>query len=373
MWDSSKKQDIALAEGTGGAGVARHYRDGSAWELRWDESGLREARPARDRDAGELWFAPALVDLQVNGYGGVDFQRPCNAADLHRAALALRRDGCWRALLTLITCDWDELLGKVKALRAIIRSDPFLRAAFPGWHIEGPFLSDQPGFRGAHNPRWMRDPEVEDMRRLKEAVADDPVLVTLSPERGGAIPAVRAAVDLGFQVSFGHSNASAELLHAGVEAGARGFTHLGNGCPQSLDRHDNIVWRVWDEAGLTAGIIPDGVHVAPSFFRAMHRALGRDRIYWTTDAMSAAGAPSGQYTIGEIALHVGDDRIVRNPATGSFAGSALEPIEGIRRGARMLGIGWQDAWDYFSVHPAQLMGLPCGLDAGAPFCLLRER
>jgi N-acetylglucosamine-6-phosphate deacetylase len=293
---------------------------------------------------------------------------------LRHAAEALRRDGCARALLTLITRPWDDLLAKVKSLRKILRGDERLNRFFPGWHIEGPFLSDQPGFHGAHNPHWMRDPSADELLRLKEVVGDDPLLITMAPERSGAPEAVRQAVDCGFVVSFGHTNAGAGALRAAVAAGGTAFTHLGNGCPQMLDRHDNIVWRILDEEALVAGLIPDGRHVSPPFFRALHRALGRSRIYWTTDAMAAAGAPEGSYSLGELEVEVGADRVVRNTRNGGFAGSALEPLEGIRCGAAMLGCRWQEVWDFFSVHPARLMNLPGELEPGSPagFCLLRE-
>jgi N-acetylglucosamine-6-phosphate deacetylase len=369
---SEKDQPVSLPVPENGSAIVRHYRDGRILAAEWDASGLVSLVPAPEADPGHLWIAPGLFDLQVNGYGGIDFQRDCPAEALHTAAAELLRAGCHRTLLTLITSPWDELLHRLESHRAVIRKDRMLNRAFPGWHIEGPFLSDQPGFSGAHNPRWMRDPRPEDIAKLKAVVQDDPVLLTLAPERPGSAEAVGAAVQHGFVVSFGHTNACATQLRAAREAGGRAFTHLGNGCTQQLDRHDNIIWRVIDEAGIVAGIIPDTHHVSPPLFRILHRTLGPERIYWTTDAMAAAGAADGWYTIGESQLHVGPDRVVRNPQTNTFAGSALEPIEGIRRGARMLGRPWQEVWDYFSVHPAKLMNLPGELAVGSPagFCLL---
>lgn len=372
---SEKDQPICLPVPERGSALVRHYRDGSVLAAEWDATGLLSLTPAPGEEAGHLWIAPGLFDLQVNGYGGIDFQNDCSAEALHLAATALHRDGCRRTLLTLITCPWDEMLQKVESRRAIIRSDRELNRAFPGWHIEGPFLSDQPGFSGAHNPRWMRDPRPEDIARLKAVVENDPLLLTIAPERPGSAEVAAAAVQAGFVVSFGHTNASAAQLRTAREAGGRAFTHLGNGCTQQLDRHDNIIWRVLDEEGIVAGIIPDTHHVSPPLFRILHRVLGPERIYWTTDAMAAAGASDGWYTIGEARLHVGPDRVVRNPETHTFAGSALEPIEGIRRGARMLGLPWQDVWDYFSVQPAKLMNLPGELAVGSPagFCLLQTQ
>lgn len=357
-----------------GTAIAMHYRDGSSWEFEWNPSGLTRFAPASARPAEGLWIAPGLFDLQVNGYAGTDFQRECTFEALWEVAIALRRDGCHRSLITLITCPWEELLRKIKRLRRIIRGESGLHRAFPGWHIEGPFLSDQPGFHGAHNPKWMRDPSPECIWQLKEIVEDDPVLLTFAPERSGSIEAIAEAIRCGFTVSFGHTNATAPQLRAAIAAGGKAFTHLGNGCPQKLDRHDNIIWRSIDEEVLVAGIIPDGHHVSPSFFRTLHRALGPNRVYWTTDAMAGAGAPNGQYSLGEIEVSVGEDRVARNPATGTFAGSTLAPVEGIRRGADMLGLPWQKVWDFFSLQPAVLLNLTCELAVGAPagFCLIRE-
>ena len=376
MVDTSEKNlPILISPAPKGNAVVRHYRDGSLRRAVWDADGLKALDPAPADTATDLWIAPGLFDVQVNGYGGVDFQNDLTAEDLLRAAAALLRDGCPRTLLTLITCPWDHMLRKVGRLRELRDAHPVLRRAFPGWHIEGPFLSDQPGFSGAHNPRWMCAPTPEHVRQLKAVVGNDPLLMTFAPERDNSPAAIAEAVRCGFVVSFGHTDASVAQIRAGVDAGGRGFTHLGNGCPQKLDRHDNILWRVLDQPALQAGLIPDTHHVSPLLFRTLHRALGAERIYWTTDAMAAAGAPDGNYTVGEIALHVGPDRVARNPATNTFAGSALEPIEGIRRGAGMLGLRWQDVWDFFSVQPARLMNLPGELAPGSPagFCLLKDR
>jgi N-acetylglucosamine-6-phosphate deacetylase len=177
---------------------------------------------------------------------------------------------------------------------------------------------------------------------------------------------------LGFRVSLGHTNASAAEIADAIRAGATGFTHLGNACPKELDRHDNILWRVLDTEGLTVGLIVDGMHVSGPFFRLVHRVLGMERIYYTTDAMAAAGARPGRYTMGELKLDVGPDQVVREPGKTNFAGSALRPIDGISRAARMLRAPWQTVWPAFSVNPERFMGIPNSLTVGseANFCLL---
>ena len=156
-----------------------------------------------------------------------------------------------------------------------------------------------------------------------------------------------------------------------VRAGATGFTHLGNGCPRELDRHDNIVWRALDTPGFTASLIPDGIHVSPALFRLIHRALGPEAIYYTSDAMSAAGAPPGRYRLGALEVEVGADQIVRQPGKTNFAGSALRPIDGIFRAAEMLNCPWQEVWGRWSQKPSAFMGLPRGLEPGQPANLCR--
>src|SRR5262249_52232917 len=156
---------------------------------------------------------------------------------------------------------------------------------------------------------------------LREITGNDPLLLTLSPERAGALEAIALAKSRGIRISLGHTNASAEVLRQAVKAGATLFTHLGNGCPRELDRHDNILWRVFETAGLTVSLIPDRIHVSGPLFRLVHRVLGGDSIFYTTDAMAAAGAPPGRYRIGALEVEVGADQVVRQPGKPLFAGS----------------------------------------------------
>jgi N-acetylglucosamine-6-phosphate deacetylase len=246
-----------------------------------------------------------------------------------------------------------------------------LQQALAGWHIEGPFLSEKPGFHGAHNPALMLDPTPAHIQELRDIAGDDPLLLTLAPERDGALEAIALAVSLGIRVALGHTDAPAERLRAAVAAGAKGFTHLGNGCPRELDRHDNILWRVLETPGLTVSLIPDGHHVSPALFRLLHRTLDPASILYTTDAMAAAGAKPGRYTLGGLTVEVGDDQIVRQPGRPNFAGSALRPIEGVFRAARMLNCPWQEAWRRFAEVPAAFMGWDASLRAGSGCCVLR--
>src|SRR5437879_4699390 len=341
--------------------------------LRWADGCITHVEIVASPPAQEQWIAPGLVDLQVNGYAGVDFQADdLTVDDLLVAVRGLRLAGCTSFLVALITDEWPRLMERLRRLRSVRSQSAELQLAITGWHIEGPFLSAEPGFHGAHDPSCMRDPSPEHMSELRANAGDDPVLLTLSPERHGALRAIEAALSQRIVVSLGHTDASADMLGQAVRVGARAFTHLGNGCPRALDRHDNILWRVFETPGLMVSLIPDRIHVSPPLFRLAHSLLGPQSVYYTSDAMSAAGAPPGSYRLGHLKLEVGADQVVRQPGQALFAGSALRPVEGVFRATEMLGCSWQEAWLRFSEAPARLLGLAQGLAVGKPseFCVV---
>lgn len=326
----------------------------------------------RNTPPDSLWVAPSLFDVQINGYGGIDFQRDdFTGDDLLTAARKLREHGCGKFFFTLITADWQKLTARFRRAKQLRDQSTELRSAIAGWHIEGPFMSNVAGFHGAHEPALMMDPTVQKVDELCDIAADDPLLVTISPERSGSMSAIKRAVSRGAKVSLGHTNASAEIIKQAVDTGATGFTHLGNGCPRELDRHDNILWRIFDRPEITVSLIPDKIHVSPPLFRLVHRSL--DKIFYTTDAMSAAGAGPGKYNLGTMELEVGEDQIVRQPGKTNFAGSALRPSDGVFRAAEMLNVPWQETWNRAAEAPAQFMGLRNEIAEGQPanFCIVR--
>ncbi len=353
--------------------IARHYTTGQPVRLRWKQGAICAMEPAGEAPPG-VWVAPPLVDLQINGYGGIDFQQDdLTLDDLLAATRQLRVAGCATFLLTLITDEWPKLMTRLGHLRGLRSQSAELESAIAGWHIEGPFLSAEPGFCVAHDPGAMCDPTAEHIKQVCRLTEGDLLLLTIAPERASAIAAISLAVSLGIKVSLGHTNAPRETLLQAIQAGATGFTHLANGCPRDLDRHDNILWRMFETPGLTVSLIPDGTHVSPALFRLIHRTISPNSIYYTTDAMAAAGAPPGKYKIGRLELEVGADQIVRLPGKPNFAGSALRPINGIFRAAQMLGCAWQEAWPRFSTAPARFMGLPAEdlkVGGAATFCVL---
>jgi len=300
----------------------------------------------------------SLFDIQVNGFAGVDFQQPdLSVADVRRAVDELAGHETLRFFPTLITDGIDSLCAKLENFERIRSADARVGKAVCGYHMEGPWLSPEPGYRGAHDPKHMGLPTIADFDRLQEAASGHIRLLTLAPELPGSVEVIRHAVRAGVQVSLGHTNASADDIDAAIAAGARFCTHLGNGAPSQMHRHENVIQRLLARDELIAFFIPDGIHLPPFVLKNFFRAKPRGKGLFTTDCMAAAGAPPGRYRIAHHELEVGDDRVVRSPGTSSFAGSALTPDEGVQNIRRWLGLDDSEARHLFSTGIAEAFGI----------------
>jgi N-acetylglucosamine-6-phosphate deacetylase len=265
------------------------------------------------------------VDLQVNGYAGVDFNKDAlTASELHHACTRLEADGVAAFLPTIITDDVEVMCRRLAALARAREQDSVASRLIAGIHIEGPFLNEAPGFRGAHPQDALRDADPEVMKRLLDAAAGLTRIVTLAPERDPGGRVIRMLTRDGIIVSGGHSDASMDQLRAAIDAGVSMFTHVGNGCPMQMHRHDNIVQRVLSLAPeLWLSFIADGAHVP---FVALGNYLtlaGYDRAIIVTDATAPAGLGPGRYTLGRWDIVVDSDMVPRSPDRSHFVGSAV--------------------------------------------------
>jgi len=301
--------------------------------------------------------APALFDLQVNGFAGVDFQQADLAlVDLRRAVDALRDRETHRLLLTLITDGIEALCAKFARLETFRRADPLIAETVCGYHLEGPWLSPVAGFCGAHPPEKMGAPSLADFARLQDAAGGNIRLVTLAPEWPGSAEFIASATAQGVVVSLGHTDASEAQIDEAIRAGARLCTHLGNGVPVTLPRHDNVMQRLLARDELIACLIPDGVHLPPFTLRNFFRAKPPGKVLLTTDAMAAAGAPEGRYRIGALEVE-SRGGVVRMPGAANFAGSCLTPDRGVANAARWLGVPEVEARALFSTQVAGIFGV----------------
>jgi N-acetylglucosamine-6-phosphate deacetylase len=266
-----------------------------------------------------------MFDLQMNGYAGADFNSDeLTAEALHHACVCLEEDGVFGILATVITDEVEVMCRRLRRLVQYMGSDPLAQKIIAGIHIEGPFISREPGYVGAHPARFVKTPNTDDAKRLLDAAGDLALLVTLAPELDPQFATTRWLGDQGVCVSAGHCNPSFEVLNAACDHGLRMFTHVGNGCPQNLHRHDNIIQRalaLHDRLWLC--FIPDGVHVDSFALKNYLRCAGIERSIFVTDAISAARLGPGRYTLGDWDLDIGEDLVARSPDHSHFVGSTV--------------------------------------------------
>jgi N-acetylglucosamine-6-phosphate deacetylase len=300
----------------------------------------------------------SLFDVQVNGFAGVDFQQSkLSAAEVRQAVDELAAHETCRFFATLITDSIDSLCAKLENFEHLRAVDPVVNAALCGYHIEGPWLSPEPGFRGAHDPRYMRSPDIGAFKQLQTAANGNIRLLTVAPEWPGSAAFIRQVVDMGVQVSLGHTNAADADIDAAIMAGSRFCTHLGNGVPVELHRHDNVVQRLLARDELIAFLIPDGIHLPPAVLKNFYHAKPEGQALFTTDCMAAAGAPSGRYRVGHWEVEVGEDRMVRMPGGAQFVGSELTPEMGVANIEKWLGLSPMSARQLFSTAVATVFGV----------------
>lgn len=264
-------------------------------------------------------------DLQVNGYAGVDFCSPAlDGSQLHMACQELADDGVDSILATLITDSVDSLVGKLANLVRLREQDSLIRKIVSGFHIEGPFLNASPGYIGAHPPEAVVPANLDDAKRLLDAASGLAKIVTLAPENDPDFATTRYLSGQGLTVSAGHCNPTLDQLQGAVDNGLKMVTHLGNGCPVELPRHDNVIQRILRfRDQLWICFIPDGAHID---FYALSNYLdlvGVDRAIMVTDAISAAKLGPGRHEISGMAVDVDAAGVARKPGQLNLAGSTL--------------------------------------------------
>ncbi len=299
------------------------------------------------------------VDLQVNGYAGVDFNKDAlTTSELRHACTRLEADGVAAFLPTIITDDADVMCRRLSALVRGREEDSVASRLIAGIHIEGPFLNEAPGFRGAHPQDAMRDADPEVMSRLLDAAGGLTRIVTLAPERDPGGRVTRKLAASGIIVSGGHSDASMDQLRAAIDAGLSMFTHVGNGCPMQMHRHDNIIQRVLSLAPeLWLSFIADGAHVPFVALGNYLKLAGYDRSIVVTDAIAPAGLGPGRYTLGRWDIVIDSDMVPRSPDRSHFLGSAVTMRQSADNLHRALNLPPDAVRQLTSENAARLVGL----------------
>jgi N-acetylglucosamine-6-phosphate deacetylase len=319
-----------------------------------------------------VWLAPTFFDLQINGCLGISFNSSVLTSEQVRVVAAeCRRHGIGAFLPTLITSSFSAIQHGFATLAATIASDGILARQIPGFHLEGPYLAADDGPRGAHPREHIRDPDWDEFCRWQDAAGGRIRMVTLAPERRGALAFIEKLVASGVVVAIGHTAATGQQIRDAVAAGARVSTHLGNGCHAVLPRHDNYIWEQLACDELWASIIADGHHLPPAVVKCFVRAKGVNRTLLTCDASSLAGMPPGKYRQWDTTLEVLSNGKIVVADSPYLAGSGHFTDVCVGNVIRFAGVSLAEAVDMAAIRPRELLGLPvCTIDLGQPADLM---
>ncbi|MEM1442369.1 MAG: N-acetylglucosamine-6-phosphate deacetylase [Verrucomicrobiota bacterium] len=301
----------------------------------------------------------SYFDLQVNGYAGVDF---CSAEltleECRSACEALRADGIDSFLATLITDEVPSLESKLRRWVSFLEGDELLSQMVAGIHVEGPFISPKEGYVGAHPAEAVVPATVENARRLVEAGEGYIRLVTLAPECDEKAETIRFLSSMGITVSAGHCDPDLETLERSIDAGLSMVTHLGNGCPVSLPRHDNFIQRALSLSDrLWLCFIPDGAHVPWFALQNMFQLVGTERAIVTTDAIMAAGLGPGTYSLSGAPVEIDEQGVARRPGSMNLAGSTVRGFQVAENLEERLGFSKEEIQKVFHDNPRHALGL----------------
>jgi N-acetylglucosamine-6-phosphate deacetylase len=327
-------------------------------------SAVGSGSPGRvaDHDLGAVTVVPGFVDTHVHGGGGASFS--AGGAETATAAALHRRHGTTTLVASLVTESPGDLLRQVRALAGDVRS-----GLIAGIHLEGPWLAEKRC--GAHDPALLRDPDPEELDHVLRAGDGTIRMVTMAPERDGALEAIRRIVDAGAVVAVGHTEATYRQTRTAIDAGATVATHLFNAMRPIHHREPGPVIALLEDPRVSVEVIADGVHIDPALYRHITACAGADRVSLVTDAMAAAGMPDGPYRIGPLAVDV-TDGVAHLAGTDTIAGSTATMDRLFRfavdhsaaNGAPGADEALLLAVRQSSVNPARALGLPSPVLAG---------
>ena len=339
----------------------RRYDTGEPVCVRTDKDRIVSVDPCTPDGPVESWpwLAPGLVDLQINGHGGIWF----SSSDLTPEKVVKTveshfKSGITRMLPTLVTAGHEELRNGFDAVRRACEQSDWVHRMVAGCHLEGPYISGADGPRGAHPLRHVRPCDWDEFLQLQAASGGRIRLVTLAAEAQGAPEFIRRAVDSGVVVAIGHTAADSGEIQAAVDAGARLSTHLGNGAHGQIRRHPNYIWDQLGDSRLMASIITDGHHLPPAVIRSMIRSKTPAGIIITCDAAGLAGCPPGEYAAAGGRVEILEDgRIVIAGQHQLLAGSGAQTDACVAHAVSVAGVSLAQAFDMAGKNPCRLLGL----------------
>ena len=330
---------------------------------------IQNLDPAFSQDVpDDVYIAPGFIDIQVNGFAGVDYNAPDAPHDeIARSMRVMFSTGVARCFPTVITGDPEKMLGALRNLAAAREALPE-GPAMEAFHVEGPHISPEDGPRGAHPQRWVRPPDLNEYKRWQEAANGNVRIVTLSPEWPEAPHYIDMLSRDGVVTSIGHTKATAAQIQDAVSAGATLSTHIGNGAHAVMSRHPNYIWEQLAEDRLNASMIVDGIHIGKAFLKVALRAKGVERSVLITDAVMPAMCKPGRYLLGEVEVELHADESVRMAGGTRLAGSSLRMDRGVENLMKIAGLTLAEAITMATTNAARagrLGGRIRGLQPGS--------
>lgn len=313
------------------------------------------------------YLSIGFTDMQVNGYLGIDYSgESLTAEDISRLNMSLIKTGTLHHVPTIITNSRERIVENLKIIAKAVKKDELLKASIVGIHVEGPFISEKDGPRGAHDPLYVRDPNVEEVKEWIDAAEGLLKIVTIAPEKKGAVEFTEEVSKLGINVAIGHCEPTDQELDAVVNAGARLSTHLGNGSSAFLPRLKNHIWKQLADDRLTAGIISDGFHLPNSVLLADYRTKGIDKLVLVSDVALLGGLQPGLSKWGNIEVEICADGHLALPGTTLLAGAGHLLDWDLKVFRKATGCTLKEAIQCVTDNPSKVLGYtPAKIEVGA--------
>lgn len=317
-------------------------------------SGIKKSK------AASSFIGPGLIDLQVNGIDGIDFNdTKLTPEAMLEATHYLLSKGVTTFFPTLVTNSDEKIHQLIHTIVAACEAYPLVNACVGGIHLEGPFISEVEGARGAHNQRYIKAPDWNWVKQCQELSGGRVKMVTFSPEWEGTTTFIHRCIEHGILVGIGHSNASPEQIREAVKAGATLSTHLGNAVPLMLPRHPNLLWEQLAQDDLYASIIADGFHLPDAFLKTAIRTKG-EKVLLVSDATCFSGMAPGVYQthIGEEVVLEKEGKLSMKKTPDLLAGATKSLLEDIQHLLDQNLASLADAWKMASSRVANFLGNP---------------
>ena len=306
----------------------------------------------------KIYVAPGLIDTQVNGYASVSFNREgLTGEKIIALTQAMWREGVTTFFPTIITNPSELITGNLKILTLALKDNPRLSNSIPGYFLEGPYISPLDGYRGAHAKEWVRLPDWEEFSGFYQAADGKIIQVGVAPEVNGAMEFIKKCRDLGIGISLAHHNATADQVEEAVNLGARVSTHLGNGCANTIHRHDNPIWPQLSNDLLTPSIIADGHHLRKEELRVFFKVKGPENLMLVSDATELAGMPAGTYSWNGKEVVMTEDGMLKYPAQNVLAGASFPVRTGVKNMMSMSGCSLEESLMMATATPAKVYNL----------------